>query len=111
MAVNSLIKELISYFKAYAEGFHARNGTQIAEFYCTPRISMRADASMHCCKSRPETERFFQGVADTYYEEGLRRSETKNPEVVPVGGRSLLATMDWAFSRGDGTLLKQWRQS
>jgi hypothetical protein len=44
-------------------------------------------------------------------EEGLRRSEIKNLKVVPIGGRSLLATMDWVFYRGDGTLLKQWRQS
>jgi hypothetical protein len=111
MAANSLIGEIGSFYKAYAEAFHARSGTQIADFYYTPCISMRGDASIHCFQSRSETERFFQGVADTYYEEGLRRSETKNLEVVPIGGRSLLATMDWVFYRGDGTLLKQWRQS
>jgi ketosteroid isomerase-like protein len=91
MTANSLIAEISSYYKAYADAFHARSGTQIADFYCTPCISMRGDASIHCFQSRPETEKFFQGVADTYYEEGLRRSEIKNLEVVPIGGRSLLA--------------------
>jgi ketosteroid isomerase-like protein len=111
MTANSLIVEISSHYKAYADAFHARSGAQIADFYCTPCISMRGDASVHCFQSRPEIEKFFQGVADTYYEEGLRRSEIKNLEVVPIGGRSLLASMDWVFYRGDGTLLKQWRQS
>ena len=31
--------------------------------------------------------------------------------VVAIGARSLLATMDWVFYRGDETLLKRWRQS
>ena len=111
MTSSSLIAEISSFYKAYAEAFHARSGAQIAEFYCTPCISMRGDASIRWFQSRPETEKFFQAVADTYYEEGLRSSETRNLEVVPIGGRSLLATMDWVFYRGDGTLLKQWRQS
>lgn len=110
-AANSLVVEMSAFYKAYAEAFHARSGTQIADFYCTPCISMRGDASIHLFQSRSETEKFFQGVAGTYYEEGLRRSEIKNLEVVPIGGRTLLATMDWLFYRGDGTLLKQWRQS
>jgi ketosteroid isomerase-like protein len=84
MTANSLIAEISSYYKAYADAFHARSGTQIADFYCTPCISMRGDASIHCFQSRPETEKFFQGVADTYYEEGLRRSEIKNLEVVSI---------------------------
>lgn len=111
MTASSLTAEIASFYKAYAEAFHARSGAQIAEFYFTPCASMRGDASLHWFQSRAETEKFFQGVADTYYEEGLRRSEAKNLEVVPIGGRSLLATMDWVFFRGDGTLLKQWRQS
>jgi hypothetical protein len=91
MTANSLIAEISSYYKAYADAFHARSGTQIADFYCTPCISMRGDASIHCFQSR--------------------RSEIKNLEAVPIGGRSLLASMDWVFYRGDGTLLKEWRQS
>ena len=111
MTDSSLREEFSSYFKAYGERFDARSGTQIADFFCTPCMSMRGDASIHYFQSRPEIEKFFQGVADTYYEEGLRKSEIKNLEVIPIGGRSLLASMDWVFYRGDGTLLKQWRQS
>ena len=111
MAADSLVVQIGSHFRAYADAFHARSGTQIADFFCTPCISIRGEASIHWLQSRPEIEKFFQGVSDTYYEEGLRESEIKNIEVVPIGGRSLLATMDWVFYRGDGTLLKQWRQS
>jgi ketosteroid isomerase-like protein len=107
IAADSLVAQISAFYQAYAEAFHARSGTQIADFYCTPCISIRGDASIHWFQSRPETEKFFQG----YYEEGLRRSEARNLEVVPIGGRALLATVDWVFYRGDGTLLKQWRQS
>jgi hypothetical protein len=111
MTDSSLREEFTSYFEAYGEGFHARSGSRIADFFCTPCVSMRGDASIHCFQSQPEIKKSFQGVADTYYEEGLRKSEIKNLEVIPIGGRSLLASMDWVFYRGDGTLLKQWRQS
>ena len=111
MSADSAIAEVRSLYTAYADAFHARSGKQIAGFFYTPCMSMRGDASIHCFQSRTETEKFFQGVSDTYYEEGLRRSEFQNLEVIRIGGRSLLASMDWVFYRGDGTLLKQWRQS
>ena len=111
MVASSLITELDSLFQAYAEGFHAIDGSRIADFFCTPCLTMRGDGSIHCFQSRPEIATFFHGVADTYYKEGLRRSEFKNLEVVPVGGRALLATGQWMFYREDGTPLKQWRQS
>jgi hypothetical protein len=111
MVTDPLVAQIGSYFRAYGDGFHARSGAQIADFFSVPCISIRGGAAMHWLQSRAEIEKFFQGVADAYYEEGLRRSEIKNLELVPIGGRSLLASMDWVFYRGDGTLLKQWRQS
>jgi len=111
MVADSLIAEVNVFYKAYAEAFHAVSGVRIADFYYTPCLAMRGDGSIHCFQSRPEIEKFFHGVADTYYKEGLRRSEFNNLEVVPIGGRCLLATMEWVFYRGDGSLLKQWRQS
>lgn len=111
MGADSLVVQIGSQFRRYADAFHERSGKQIADFFCAPCISIRGEGSMHWLQSRLEIEKFFQGVADTYYDEGLRRSEIKNFEVIPIGERSLLATMDWVFYRGDGTLLKQWRQS
>lgn len=111
MIADSLIAEVRSLYTAYADAFHARSGTQVADFFYTPCMSMRGDASIHSFQTPAETARFFQGVTDTYYEEGLRRSEFQNLQVIRIGGRSLLASMDWIFYRGDGTLLKQWRQS
>jgi ketosteroid isomerase-like protein len=111
VVADSLTVQFDSFYKAYADAFHARSGSQIADFYCAPCIAIRSGGSTHWFQSRPQIEEFFQRVADTYYEEGLRRSEAKNLEVVSIGERALLATMDWVFYRGDGTLLKQWRQS
>jgi hypothetical protein len=89
MAADSLVVEMSSFYNAYAEAFHARSGSQIADFYCAPCISIRGGGSTHWFESRPQIEEFFQRVADTYYDEGLRRSEVKNLEVVPIGERSL----------------------
>ena len=111
MVTSSLITELDSLFQAYAEGFHAIDGARIADFFYAPCLTVRGDGSIHCFQSRAEIATFFHAVADTYYKEGMRRSEFKNLEVVPIGGRALLATGQWMFTREDGTLFKQWRQS
>lgn len=111
MPAESLTSEVTSFFESYAEAFDAISGARIATFYYIPCVTLRADGSIHCFQSQSECAKFFDGVADTYYKEGLRRSEFKNLEVSRVGGRCLLATMDWVFYRGDGSLLKQWRQS
>jgi hypothetical protein len=53
----------------------------------------------------------FQSVADTYARDGYRSGSFKNLQVVPIGGRSALATMDWELRRGDGSIIREWRQS
>jgi hypothetical protein len=72
---------------------------------------MRGDASIHCLQSREELARFFQGVADTYKQQGAHSGPFRDLQVVPIGERSALATMDWEMQRGDGSLIRKWRQS
>lgn len=50
-------------------------------------------------------------VADTYPRDGFRDGRFKILEVVPIGGRSVLVTVDWEVLRGDGTVIRGWRQS
>jgi hypothetical protein len=68
MGADSLVVQMGSHFRAYADAFHARNGNLIADFFYTPCISIRGAAAIHWLQSRPEIEKFFQGVADSYYE-------------------------------------------
>ncbi len=111
MADSALTKEVRGFFEEYSAAFEAIDGNRIAALYHMPTVTMRGDGSIHCLQSRDDLAKFFQGVADTYYREGSRTGSFKNFQVLPIGGRSALATMDWDMRRGDGTLIREWRQS
>lgn len=111
MARPALTDEIRSFFEDYTKTFATFDGNRIAAFYWVPAITMRGDASIHCLESREEVARFFQGVADTYHKEGAQSGPLKNLQIVPIGERSALATMDWELRRGDGSLIREWRQS
>jgi len=111
MSDPAITDEVRIFFEEYAKAFDSIDGNRIAALYYMPTVTMRGDASIHCLQSREELARFFQGVADTYYKDGYRSGSFKNLQVVPIGGRSALATMDWELRRGDGSIIREWRQS
>ncbi len=111
MADPAFNDEIRAFFEAYSKAFESIDGNRIAALYHMPTVTMRGDASIHCLQSREELARFFQGVADTYFRDGYRSGSFKNLQVVPIGERSALATMDWELRRGDGSLIREWRQS
>ena len=111
MTDSELTKEVRGFFEKYSEAFEAIDGNRIAALYYMPTVTMRGDGSIHCLQSRDELAKFFQGVEDTYYRDGYRSGSFKNLQVLPIGGRSAFATMDWEMRRGDGTLIRGWRHS
>jgi ketosteroid isomerase-like protein len=111
MDAQPLTDDIRGFFEEYNNAFSSIDGTRIAALYYLPTVTMRADGSVHCLQSRDELARFFQAVADTYHREGYRNGRFKNLQVTPIGGRSALATMDWELQRGDGSVIRQWRQS
>ncbi|MBI3029903.1 MAG: DUF4440 domain-containing protein [Candidatus Rokubacteria bacterium] len=111
MSAQALTEEVSAFLKEYMEAFGSFSGARIAALYYTPCVTLRADGSIHCLQSRLDIERFFQGVADAYYRDGYRSSRFTNLDVVPIGGRSTLATVTWELLREDGSVLRQWRQS
>jgi ketosteroid isomerase-like protein len=106
-----LTSDIEAFFEAYNEAFASFDGHRIAALYHLPTVTMRGDGSIHCLRSREELARFFQGVADTYRKDGYAGSRFEGLQVSPIGGRSALATLDWKMSRGDGSLIREWRQS
>ena len=76
-----------------------------------PCVTMRGDGSIHAFTSHEEVRAFFQKLADTYYKDGCRGWKYENLEVVPLGARSMIATMDWEMRREDGSAMRRWRQS
>ena len=111
MADSALTEEIRSFFENYAKAFDSIDGKRIAALYYMPTVTMRGDGSIHCLQSRDDLARFFQGVADTCYRDGYRSGSFTNLQVVPIGVRSALATMDWELRRADGSVLREWRQS
>jgi hypothetical protein len=104
--------QLISEARAFLSDYVALWGSdQFASLYHAPSVTLRADSSIHCFQSREEIDRFFKGVAQTYHSEGTRRWDIHNLEVVPLGGRSALITLDWEMLREDGSSIRRWRQS
>ena len=100
-----------AFLREYAEAFNTRDGARIAALYNTPCVTVRADGSIHSFTSQDETRAFFQRLADAYYKEGCRGWKYANLEVMPLGGKSMLATMDWEMRREDGSAIRRWRQS
>jgi hypothetical protein len=110
MNVQALENEVRSFLESYKKAFSSIDGGRIAGLYHSPCVTLRGDGSIHCLGSS-DLASFFQGVADTYYREGYRDSRFKILQVVPIGGRSALVTVDWELLRGDASVIRTWRQS
>jgi hypothetical protein len=111
VTAETLSESVRNFLAAYIQAFDARDGNQIAILYHAPCVTVRGDGSIHCLQSRGEVQAFFQQVADTYYRDGYRSSRFMNLEVVAIGARSALASLEWEMLRGDGTVLRRWNQS
>src|ERR1700757_1044709 len=103
--------EMSAFLNRYKEAFLSWDGDKIAEFYCVPTITMRADGSIHCFLSREEIVRFFRAVADTYKGEATTGADATDLVAVPLGERSALAPVTWTNLGADGSVARQFRQS
>jgi hypothetical protein len=111
MTDQTLTEEVRRLFETYATTFASIDGAAIAKLYHAPCVTVRGDGSVLCLQSREELQAFFQKVADGYYREGFRGGPFVNLEVVAIGMRSALASMDWEMLREDNTVIRRWRQS
>jgi hypothetical protein len=106
-----LVDEVRAFLELYTREFDSADGPRIAKLYYAPCVTIRGDGSIHCFQSDEELTRFFQGVADTYRRDGYRSGRFSNLEVVPIGGRSALVSVDWELLRADESVIRKWRQS
>ena len=112
MIDSPLAAEISAFLEKYAAAFASFDSKAIASFYHVPVITLRGDGSIHCLASADEVENFFQTVADSYAREGSGGKATRsNLRVIPLGGRSALAMMDWEMLRADGSAIRGWQQS
>src|SRR5262245_42406407 len=99
MTDQALVEQVRRFFETYANTFdsiYIDGAAQFVQLYHAPSVTVRGDGSVHCLQSRDEQQAFFQKVADGYYREGYRGGGPfTNLDVVAIGTRSALATMDW----------------
>jgi hypothetical protein len=103
--------EVKGFLAQYVDAFLACDGARIAALYNVPCVTVRADGSIHAFVSREETQAFFQRLADTYAREGARGWAYDGLLVLTLGGRSVLASLEWEMRRDDGSAIRRWRQS
>jgi hypothetical protein len=108
----ALNEEVRSFLAAYMREFSSLSGARIASLYHVPCVTVRGDGTIHSLQTRQDVERFFEGVAAAYAREGAHgEGRYKNLEVHPIGGRSVLVTVDWELQREDGSVIREWGQS
>jgi hypothetical protein len=106
-----LVNDVRAFLELYGREFDSADGKRIAKLYHAPCVTMRGDGSIHSFHSQEDLTRFFQGVADSYRKDGSRTGRFSNLEVVPIGARSALVTVDWELLRADESVIRKWRQS
>src|SRR5262245_62110435 len=111
MANQTLTAEIRTFVENYIAAFDAADGPAIAALYHLPCLTVRGDGSVHCFQDKETARSFFKKVADTYHQDGCRRSRYFDLEVAPIGARSALATLTWEQLREDGSSIRRWRQS
>ena len=110
MDARRLEDDVRNFLESYNKAFASIDGARIAALYHSPCVTLRGDGSIHSLTSN-DLAAFFQNVANTYHREGFRDGRFKVLQVVPIGGRSALVTVDWELLREDGSLIRGWRQS
>jgi len=111
MAGQDSKEEVRRFLVAYNEAFETFDAQKITPFYHVPCITVRGDGSVHVFQAATEIEDFFRGVAQKYRGDGYRSGTFHDLEVVPIGGRSVLATLTWEQLREDNSILRKWRHS
>ena len=111
MGAATLVEEVRQFLTAYNDAFETLDAVKIAIFYHAPCITVRGDGSIHSFQSMAEIEKFFGGVAAKYSADGYHGGTFYDLEVVPIGSKSVLATLTWEQWRSDKSTLRKWRQS
>jgi len=100
-----------AYFDRFATAFSTFEADRVADLFATPGVALRRDGSIAALTQREDVVRYYQAALDGYRRTGCRTARWSGLETVPIGGRSLLATVSWELLREDGTVATQWRQS
>ena len=112
MSDQALLDEIKKLFDDYARVWHEGDWLAVAMLYHVPSITMRGDGSIHSFQSREEVQEFLRRVGEGYNREGnLGTGRHYGLAALPIGARSVLATLTWQAVLQDGSILREWQQS
>lgn len=100
-----------AYFDRFAKAFTTFDGSQVADLFVAPGVALGRDGSLVALTTRDDLVRYYQAALDRYRGEGCRSARWSRLETIPMGRRSLLATVSWELLREDRTVARHWRQS
>lgn len=95
----------------YIASFADLRGVNMAGLYSLPSVMTRADGSVYGFTSSEEARTTLARVTQAYWEQGARFWRFDSLATVPIGSRSVLATVEWHMLSADGSVLKRWRHS
>ena len=107
----TLDPELVAFFDRFVSDFASFDGANIASRYATPYLAIAADGSSRLFPDSASVAKYFQTVLDGYSDAEIRSCRYHSLEVVPIGCRSVLATVTWEMLRKDGAVQTTWRES
>jgi hypothetical protein len=103
--------DVSAFLDEYNEAFASIDGHRIAALLPSAYRDSAGRGSIHCLQSREELASFFQvsqthikGMATLAGDLTIHRS-------APSAAASGLVTLCWKMLRGDGSLIREWRQS
>ena len=99
------------YFDRFVHAFSTFDAARVADLFATPGVALRGDGSLAGLTERDDVVRYYKAALDKYYRDGCRSCRWSRLTVVPIGHRSLLATVTWELLRDDGAVVARWRQS
>ncbi len=102
--------ELVAFFDGFVGDFASFDGAIIATRYATPYLAI-ADGSSRLFPDSASIATYFQTVLDGYFDAEVRSCRYHSLEVVPIGSRSVLATVTWEMLRKDGAVQTTWLES
>lgn len=111
MASPELVHEIDAFIAEYRDAFDSAVVDRISPLYHAPCITIRGDGSVHVLQSKGDIEDFFGKVTASCIQDGGKRGRFFDLEVVPIGSRSVLATVTWELLKADDSVLRSWRHS
>ena len=103
--------QAIAFFQQYVTVFDSGDMARFVTRLAEPFASVRPDGRIQAMPDHQAARRFFEQARAAWVEDGYDHFATSDYEVVALGERSLLVTLNWAMLSQQDTVLRQWRQS